>query len=74
MHLTMVFFGGFLITVKTSIRSTVITGQTEGLKGGLRYGWMGGWPVCKVWADRWVEREGKGGVLRPLLMKQKKKS
>ena len=22
---------------------------------------MGGWPVCEVWADRWVEREGKRG-------------
>ena len=25
-------------------------------------GGMGGWPVCEVWVDRWVEGEGKGGV------------
>ncbi len=36
-------------------------------------GGMGGWLVCEVWADRWVEGEGKGGVLGPLLMKQKQK-
>ena len=23
---------------------------------------QGGWPECEVWADRWVEGEGKGGV------------
>ena len=32
-----------------------------------------GWVVCKVWADRWAEGEGKGGVEGPLLMKQKKR-
>jgi hypothetical protein len=39
---------------------------------GVRYGrigrWvtggMGGWPVCEVWADRWVEGEGKEGEYR----------
>ena len=28
-------------------------------------GWADGWAVCEVyevWADRWVEGEGKGGV------------
>ena len=38
----------------------LITGQTEGLKVGC--GGMGGWPVCEVWVDRWVEGEDKGGV------------
>ncbi len=37
-------------------------------------GWVDGWAVCEVWADRWVEGEGKGGVKGPLLMKQKKKA
>jgi len=32
-----------------------------------------GWAVCQVWADRWSEGEGKGGVKGPLLMKPKKK-
>jgi hypothetical protein len=30
--------------------------------GGWVGGGMGGWLVCEVWADRWVEGEGKGGV------------
>jgi hypothetical protein len=25
-------------------------------------GWVDGWVGCEVWADRWVEGEGKGGV------------
>ena len=41
---------GFFGFGSTAIRSTVITGQTEGLKGGF-----------KEWVDRWAEREGKGG-------------
>jgi hypothetical protein len=28
----------------------------------VRYGWIGGWAVCEVWADGWAEVEGKGGV------------
>jgi hypothetical protein len=35
------------------------------LKGGFKEwvdGWAEGWVVCEVWADRWVEGEGKGGV------------
>jgi hypothetical protein len=52
----------------TSTRSTVITGQTEGLKGGFKewvdggMGGMGGfkewvdvWAVCEVWVDRWAD-------------------
>ena len=49
------FKGGFFFGFgSTSIRSTVITGQTEGLKvgcggmGGRRDGWMGGL------VDRWM--------------------
>ncbi len=37
--------------------------RVDGLKG-WRDGWVVGvrygWPVCEVWADRWVEGEGKG--------------
>ncbi len=54
-----------------------LPGQTEGLKGGFKEwvdGWAEGWVVCEVWADRWVEGGGKGGLYRPLLMKQKKKA
>jgi hypothetical protein len=57
--------GGFLITVKRpyvqlrvkedSIKpEDLITGQTEGLKGGFKEwvdGWMGGF---KEWVDGWV--------------------
>jgi hypothetical protein len=53
---------GFLITVKRpyvqlrvkedSINpEALITGQTEGLKGGFRNGWMGGWVGLRNW---WV--------------------
>ena len=45
----------------TSIRSTVVTGQTEGLRVGFKE-WVDGWAVCEVWADRRAEGEGKGGV------------
>jgi hypothetical protein len=41
-----------------------LPGQTEGLKCGFKE-WVDGWMdkgVCEVWADRWVEGEGKGGV------------
>ena len=27
---------------------------------------MGGWVVCEEWADRWAEREDKGGVRESL--------
>jgi hypothetical protein len=38
-------------------------------------GWMGGWPVCEVWADRWVQGEGKGGGCGfSSLVKQNKKA
>jgi len=44
------------------------TGVAGGM--GVRYGRIGGWvaggmggcAVCEVWADRWVEGEGKRGV------------
>ena len=54
----------------TSIRSTVVTGQTEGLKvgcggmGGRRDGWMGGF---KEWVglQKLIMKNGyKGGVWR----------
>jgi hypothetical protein len=49
--------GAFFGMGSTSIRSTVIAGQTEGLKVGC--GGMGGrrdgWSVCEVWVDRWAE-------------------
>ncbi len=49
-------------------------GWPEGkTKGFIKTSLQGGWPECQVWADRWVEGEGKGGVYGPLLMKQKNK-
>ena len=42
-----IFRVGFFGFGSTSIRSTVITGQTEGLKGWLRNGWLG-----------WLRRDG----------------
>ena len=44
------FFFGF---GSTSIRSTVITGQTEGLKGWLRNGWVVG---CVYGWDGWFAK------------------
>ena len=35
-----------------NIRSTVVTGQTEGLKDWLQNGWMAGW--VNGWAEEWV--------------------
>ena len=31
------------------------------VEGGFKE-WVDGGPVCEVWADRWAEGEGKGGV------------
>jgi hypothetical protein len=54
MLLTEGFLGwGFFGIRQTSIRSTVITGQTEGLRVGC--GGMGGWVGCEEWVDRWAE-------------------
>jgi hypothetical protein len=62
------------------MRSTVVTGQTEGWKGGVRYGfkewvdgWMGGW--CVRYGRIGGRREKVRGVCRfSSLVKQNKKA